>query len=74
MTLDDHTETRRQRLVEGWLPLAQDANQQYGWQLDGPALEVLIITAAPALAEAQSTFAARAVFWQVYHQQAKDER
>ncbi|HMQ29450.1 MAG TPA: hypothetical protein PKD53_01930 [Chloroflexaceae bacterium] len=53
--------------------MAQDANQQYGWQLDGPALEALIIFAAPALAKAQSPLAARAVLWQAYHRQATDE-
>ena len=73
MTSDDHTAARRPRLVEGWLPLAQDVNQQYRLQLDGPKLEALIMTAAPALAEVQSTFGARAVVWQVYHRQAKDE-
>jgi hypothetical protein len=63
----------RQRLVEGWLPLAQDMNQQYGWQLDGSALEALIITAMPALADAHSALAARAVFWQLYHRHARDD-
>jgi hypothetical protein len=67
------TPDERQRLIEGWLPLAQDANQQYGWQLDGPTLEALIITAAPALAQTQSALAARAVLWQVYQRQVKDE-
>lgn len=63
----------QQRLIEGWLPLAQDANQQYGWHLEGPALEALIIRAAPALVEARSAVAARAVLWQAFHQQARDE-
>lgn len=62
----------RLRLLEGWLPLAQDVNQQSGWQLDGPALEALILAAAPALAETQSPLAARAVLWQMYQRQAKD--
>jgi hypothetical protein len=69
---DDRTRTGRQRLIEGWLPLAQDANQQYGWQLDGPALEALIIAAAPSLADTQTALAARAVLWQVYHRQEKE--
>lgn len=73
MTPDDPTRIGRLRLIEGWLPLAQDASQQYGWQLDGAALEALIIAAAPSLAATQSPLAARAVLWQTYHRQAKDE-
>ena len=73
MVREDQSDRGRQRLLEGWLPMAQDANQQYGWQLDGPALEALIIFAAPALAKAQSPLAARAVLWQAYHRQATDE-
>lgn len=68
----DEPAQRRLRLMEGWLPLAQETSQQYGWHLDSPALEALILAAAPALAEAQSALAARAVLWQIYHQQAKD--
>ncbi|NNJ13111.1 hypothetical protein EKD04_022560 [Chloroflexales bacterium ZM16-3] len=59
----------QQRLIEGWLPLAQDANQQYGWQLDGPALEALIIAAAPTLVQAPSALAARASLWHVHCQE-----
>jgi hypothetical protein len=70
---DDGTAGTHLRLVEGWLPLAQDANQHYGWQLDGPRLEVLIIAAAPALAETRSVLAARAVLWQVYRRQVQEE-
>lgn len=73
MTEDTLTDGGRQRLLEGWLPLAQDANQQYGWHLDGPALEALIIAAAPALAEARSPLAARAALWQRYQHDVKDE-
>lgn len=72
MVREDLNGCEQQRLLEGWLPLAQDVNQQYGWQLDGSALERLIMAAAPALAEAQTPLAARAVFWQTYHQQMKD--
>jgi hypothetical protein len=62
---DDDATVQRQRLLEGWLPLAQDANLLYGWQLDGAALEALIIAAAPALQAAASPLAARAaLFWQ----------
>lgn len=72
MTPDEPLGTERQRLIEGWLPLAQDANQQYGWQLDGPTLEALIIAAAPSLADTQSALAARAVLWQVFLRREKE--
>lgn len=65
-THDDNYSPSAQRLLEGWLPLAQDANQQYGWQLDGQALEALILDAAPALARSYSALAARAALWQAY--------
>lgn len=71
---DESQRRAHQRIVEGWLPLAQDANQQYGWQLDGPALEALIIAAAAALAETRSALAARAILWQLVRGQTKDPR
>lgn len=73
MSQENEADARRLRLLEGWFLLAQEANQQYGWQLDGPALERLIIAAAPALAITQTSLAARAVLWQTYHRQVKDE-
>lgn len=57
----------RQRLLEGWLPLAQDANAQYGWGLDAAALEALVLCAAPALREAHTALQARAMLWGTYH-------
>jgi len=63
------TQPERQRLLEGWLPLAQEANIQYGWALDAPALEAMILQAAPALAQAHSSFEARAILWVTYQLQ-----
>ncbi len=60
-------QSEQQRLFEGWLPLAQEANQLYGWRLDGATIERLIALAAPALAQAESVLAARAILWSVYH-------
>lgn len=57
----------QQRLIEGWLPLVQEANQLYGWGLDGATIEQLIALAGPALAQAESVLAARAILWSVYH-------
>lgn len=59
-------QSERQRLIEGWLPLAQEANQFYGWRLDGATIEQLIALAAPTLAQAESVLAARAILWSVY--------
>lgn len=62
-----------QRLLEGWLPLAQEANQRYGWELDAPALERLIISAAPALGLARSSFEAYAILWGAYTRLQRDD-
>ncbi|GAB4434425.1 MAG: hypothetical protein OHK0015_24160 [Chloroflexi bacterium OHK40] len=59
----------RQRLLEGWLPLAQEANTQYGWALEALALEILVLQAAPALAMARTSFEARAILWSIYQLQ-----
>jgi hypothetical protein len=64
---------QRQRLLEGWLPLAQAANQGYGWGLDAAALERLIISAAPALGLACSSFEAYAILWGVYTRLRRDD-
>jgi hypothetical protein len=53
----------RLRLLEHWLPLAQEANEQHGWGLEASALEALILAAAPALGDAGTTLAARATLW-----------
>ncbi|MGQ9927264.1 MAG: hypothetical protein ACUVS4_10375 [Chloroflexaceae bacterium] len=64
---------QRQRLLEGWLPLAQKANQSYGWKLDAAALERLIISAAPTLSLARSSFEAYAILWEVYTRLRRDD-
>jgi hypothetical protein len=58
---------RLQRLLEGWLPLAQESNAMYSWGLDAPALEALILAAAPILLDAQSALEAKALLWRAYH-------
>lgn len=64
---DEPAERRRNiRLVECWLPLAQEVNEALGWGDDAPALDLLIHTAAPALAGASSPQVARAIL-AVYH-------
>lgn len=56
----------RQRLLEGWLPLAQEASSRYGWELSPPAIEALILAAAPSLAQARSALDACAILWATY--------
>lgn len=58
----------QQRLLEGWLPLAQEASARYGWALAAPELEALILAAAQSLGRARSTLEACAVLWSVYGQ------
>ena len=57
------------RLLEGWLPLAQAASRHYGLGLDAPALEALVLRAAPLLRQAGSPLAAHAMLWMIYQQQ-----
>lgn len=56
----------RQRILEGWLPLAQEASASYGWDLEAAALEALILSAAPALRQARTVFEARAMLRGAY--------
>jgi hypothetical protein len=53
----------RQRLLECWLPLAQDLNERYRWGHDSQALEALLLAAAPALREVQNAIEAHAILW-----------
>lgn len=55
--------SNRQRLLEGWLPLAQEANQEYGWGYGPADLEALILDLAGDLGRVDSAAAARAVLW-----------
>lgn len=56
----------RQRLLECWLPLAQEASARFGWRLDGRRLEALVLAAAPALGQARSALGAYAILWATY--------
>ncbi len=66
MAEQHQNQTAQQRLLEGWLPLAQEANLRYGWELDAASLETLILDAAPALQHVRSTFEAYAILWSSY--------
>jgi hypothetical protein len=56
----------RLRLLECWLPLAQELNQRCGWGRDAAALEALILAAGPRLALAGSAPEAYGILWH-YH-------
>lgn len=63
----------RQRVLEGWLPLAEEASRQYGWDLDPVGLEVLILRAAPSLAQSRSALEARLILWATYERHRAHE-
>jgi hypothetical protein len=54
------------RLLECWLPLAQEANKLYGWGCTPADLEALILRSAPDLALAHTPLEARVILWH-YH-------
>lgn len=62
------------RLLESWLPFAQEANQWYGWNYTAPALESLIVMAAPDLLKAQSPGEARVILWQHHMRNTQKKR
>ncbi len=64
----------RLRLLECWLPLAQQANQLYGWKYDAPSLEALIIAAAPRLMYAHNYLEAHVILWHYQVQHAQDNK
>ena len=69
--LDDRT---RLRMLECWLPLAQDTKQEQGWDCDSSTLEAIVLIALPALAQACNTVEARAILRRVYHLQQEAQR
>lgn len=70
MTDDQRDHPALLRLLECWLPLAQELNAAQGWGDDARALEALIHAAAPALGAAESSACARAILL-VYHTQQR---
>ena len=63
----------RLRLLECWLPLAQQLNHDLGWQRTPAELEALILAAAADLARTDSATTARAVLWQQYLRERSDQ-
>lgn len=56
----------RIRILECWLPLAQEINNTEGWDCYPPTLEVLILVALPSLRDARSAAESGAVLRHVY--------
>lgn len=56
------------RLVECWLPLAEDVNRVYGWHDEPAQLESLVMTALPSLMQASSLLEAHLVLWRCRQQ------
>lgn len=56
-------EVQRQRLLECWLPLAQQVMVDLGASYAPAELEALILAAASDLAKTDSATTARAVLW-----------
>jgi hypothetical protein len=63
----------RLRLLECWLPLAQQLNQDLGWQRTAAELEALILAAASDLARTDSATTARAVVWRQHLRKGSDQ-
>ena len=70
---DRASNERSLRLLECWLPLAQELNEAQGWGDDTAALETLVLAATPALAAALDTTAARVILM-LYHAVLRTER
>lgn len=60
------------RMLEHWLPLAQQENRSQQWGCDAAGLEALILAAMPALQQVEHVLAARYVLWQTHRQQTMD--
>ena len=63
MSTESSVSHDRLRLLECWLPLAQQLNQDLGWERNPTDLEALILAAAAELAQIDSATTARAVLW-----------
>jgi hypothetical protein len=65
--------TLRLRLLECWIPLAQQFNQDLRWGYAPHDLETLIIAAAPDLAHTDSAVTARAILWRHHLRRHNEE-
>jgi hypothetical protein len=73
--LNEQTPTKKshQRLLECWLPLAQQVMQDLGVVYAPAELETLILAAASELATTDSATTARAVLWRQHLRMRRDK-
>ncbi|KPV53314.1 hypothetical protein SE17_10330 [Kouleothrix aurantiaca] len=71
--MDEHGAdlTQRQRLLECWLPLAQQVLADCGIRATPAQLEALVLAAASELTMADSASGARAVLWAQHRRNQK---
>lgn len=68
MTHQTHIERSSLRILEIWLPLAQQENMVQKWGYDAAGLEALILASVPALRQAQTVLSARYILWHTHRQ------
>ncbi len=73
MNHQDTDPTLRLRLIECWMPLAQQFNYDLAWSYAPHDLETLIIDAAPDLAHTDSAVTARAILWRQHLRRQHEE-
>jgi hypothetical protein len=72
MPIESSAPPDRLRLLECWLPLAQQVSQDLRWGYDPAGLEALILGAAADLAQTDSATTARAVLWRQHLREQSD--
>lgn len=63
MIMPSQDDRGRLRLLECWLPLAQELSQGAQWHCTPEMLEDLVLAAAPALEQARTLAEARGILW-----------
>lgn len=66
-----YDQTIKLRLLESWLPLAQELNMSHEWDCNATELESLVLAAAPALAQSHTLLEARVILWH-YHGKSRE--
>lgn len=71
MTHQTHIESPSLRILEIWLPLAQQENTVQEWGYDAAGLEALILASVPSLRQAHTVLTARYILWHTHRQYQK---
>jgi hypothetical protein len=72
MPIEPSALSDRLRLLECWLPLAQQVSEDLAWGYDPAGLETLILAAAADLSQTDSATTARAVLWRQHLRERSD--